>query len=74
VTGSLCCGSARLLANGDWVVSWGGDDVFGEYQPDGTPVFRMNFDGLFSYRVEPVASSLHSASELRAGMDAMARG
>ena len=33
----LCCGSARLLADGDWVVSWGGDAVVGEYRPDGTP-------------------------------------
>ena len=28
---SLCCGSARMLANGNWEVSWGGDDVVGEY-------------------------------------------
>jgi len=72
VTSSACCGSARRLANGDWLVSWGGDPVVGEYAPDGTPVFRLTFDGLFSYRVEPVAASGLTADELRAGMDALA--
>ena len=70
---SLCCGSARMLADGNWEVSWGGDDVVGEYEPDGTPLFRMTFDGLFSYRAEPVEESRLSAAELRAGMNAMAR-
>jgi outer membrane protein assembly factor BamB len=70
---SLCCGSARMLANGDWEVSWGGDDVVGEYGPDGTPLFRMTFAGLFSYRAVPVSDSLLSGAQLRAGMDAMAR-
>ena len=69
---SLCCGSARMLANGDWVVSWGGDDVVGEYDPDGTQLFQLAFDGLFSYRAVPVEESLLSATELRAGMNAMA--
>jgi hypothetical protein len=72
VTSSLCCGSARLLANGDWLVSWGGDPVVGEYRPDGTPVFRIAFDGLFSYRIVAVAASRLPIDELRAGMDAMA--
>lgn len=70
---SICCGSARVLHNGDWVISWGGDPVFGEYKPDGTPVFRITFDGLFSYRVVPVAYSKLGAPKLRAAMDALAR-
>jgi len=72
VTGSVCCGSARMLANGNWLISWGGDPVVGEYRPDGTPVFRITFDGLFSYRIVPVAAGRLSAAELRAGMDAIA--
>ncbi len=72
IASSTCCGSARKLADGDWVVSWGGDPVVGEYRPDGTPVFRMTFDSLFSYRVEPVAAGRLSAAALRAGMDALA--
>lgn len=74
VTTSVCCGSARSLANGDWVVSWGGDPVFGEYRPDGTPVFEITFgDSLFSYRVDTVAAGDLTIAELRAGMDALAK-
>jgi Arylsulfotransferase (ASST) len=73
VTVSFCCGSSRLLANGDWLVSWGGDPVVGEYRPDGTPVFRLTLGGgLFSYRAVPVAPGRLTSRELRAGMDAMA--
>ncbi|HUJ91655.1 MAG TPA: arylsulfotransferase family protein [Gaiellaceae bacterium] len=72
VPSSFCCGSARLLANGNWLVSWGGDPVVGEYRPDGTPVWRLSFDGLFSYRIVPVALGELSVADLRAGMDAMA--
>ncbi|HET7567442.1 MAG TPA: arylsulfotransferase family protein [Gaiellaceae bacterium] len=73
VTTSICCGSARMLRNGDWVISWGGDPVFGEYRPDGTPVFRIQFDGLFSYRVVPVSYAKLGAAKLRAAMDALAK-
>ncbi|HXH96574.1 MAG TPA: arylsulfotransferase family protein [Gaiellaceae bacterium] len=69
---SLCCGSARSLSNGDWVVSWGGDSSFGEYRADGTLVFRITFDGLFSYRVAPVSPRRLTAGDLRAAMDALA--
>jgi hypothetical protein len=72
ITASSCCGSARLTADGDWLVSWGGDPTFGEYAADGRPLLRVSFDGLFSYRVVPVAASRLPVSALRAGMDAMA--
>jgi Arylsulfotransferase (ASST) len=72
VTSSVCCGSARRVENGDWVISWGGDPVVAEYRPDGTTVFKLTFDGLFSYRVDPVAHRRLSIEALRAGMDAMA--
>jgi Arylsulfotransferase (ASST) len=72
VTTSFCCGSARRLVDGDWVISWGGEPVVGEYRPDGTPVWKITFDGLFSYRVVPVAAGRLGIAELRAGMDAMA--
>ena len=71
VTSSTCCGSARLLGDGDWVISWGGDPTFGEYRPDGTETFRIDFDGLFSYRVQPVAPDRITAAALRAGMNTM---
>jgi Arylsulfotransferase (ASST) len=73
VTTSVCCGSARSLSNGDWLISWGGDPTVGEYRPDGTLVFRIVFDGLFSYRVAPVAPGRLSIGDLRAAMGALAR-
>jgi len=75
VTSSVCCGSARLLADGDWLVSWGGDSVVAEYTPDGVPRFRLALgDGLFSYRAAPVSTRRLGVDELRAGMDAMTSG
>ncbi|HKI91187.1 MAG TPA: hypothetical protein VJ986_02705, partial [Gaiellaceae bacterium] len=75
VTDSQCCGSARHLADGDWLISWGGNPVVGEYRSDGSPVFTLTFgDGLFSYRAVAVEHSKLSIAALRAGMDAMAGG
>jgi hypothetical protein len=62
------------MADGDWLVSWGGDPVVGEYRPDGTPVFTLTFaDGLFSYRAVPVAPERLTIGELRAAMDALSQ-
>lgn len=69
-----CCGSARRLAGGDWVVSWGGTPRVGELRPDGRPVLLLRFGttlGAFSYRALPVARGRLDARALRAGMDAM---
>jgi hypothetical protein len=73
VSSAICCGSARLLGDGNWLVSWGNNPVAGEYEPDGTPVFRITFDGLFTYRMVAVPQSALGIAALRAGMDAMAR-
>jgi hypothetical protein len=71
VSTSLCCGSARRLPGGDWVMSWGGGSVVTELAATNTPLFRLVFDnGLFSYRAEPVLPGQLSAAALRAGMDA----
>ncbi len=72
VISPICCGSARLLGNGNWLISWGNNPVVGEYEPDGTPVFKLTFDDLFSYRIVPVTGVKLSAAQLRTGMDAMA--
>jgi len=69
---SSCCGSARLLADGDWLVSWGADPVVGTYAPDGTPLQRIAFPGLYSYRAVPVAAGRLTEPGLRDAMDAMA--
>jgi Arylsulfotransferase (ASST) len=73
VTSPICCGSTRLLGDGNWLVSWGNNPVVGEYEPNGTPVFRISFaDDVFSYRAVPIAASELPVAALRQGMDAMA--
>ena len=71
---STCCGSARKLEDGDWVMSWGRNHVVTALTPDGERLFRITFPGtpgaLFSYRADPVAYGVLSREDLRAGMDA----
>ena len=71
VTKSNCCGSARRLANGDWLVAWGLNAPVGGYKPDGTRTFLLSFAGNYSYRAEAVPAGAVSAQDLRDGMDAM---
>jgi hypothetical protein len=67
---SGCCGSARRLAGGDWVMAWGGTPLVTELTASGTRVFSLTFQSNFSYRAVPVPFGQLSRSALRAGMDA----
>jgi hypothetical protein len=71
VTGSSCCGSARRLRNGEWLIDWGGHRPIGGYKPDGERTFLLRFDHTFSYRAQPVPSGVLSVEDLRRGMNAM---
>ncbi len=74
VESSLCCGSARKLGEGNWVMSWGGNSSVTELTPAGTRVFRMTFpQNLFSYRAAPVPAGMLTREALRQGMDAQFR-
>jgi hypothetical protein len=65
-------GSARRMAGGDWVVSWGGDPYVRELTPAGEPVFTLQFaEDFFSYRAFPIPRGRLSAATLRAAMDRM---
>jgi hypothetical protein len=66
ITASLCCGSARELPGGNWVVLWGGTSSMTEQTTAGDTVFRL--DGASTYRTQPVTSGL-SAAALRRAMD-----
>jgi hypothetical protein len=69
---STCCGSARLLPDGHWVVSWGNNSYVGELSSSGRPVLTLKFGGgRVSYRAEPVLAGGLSRGALRRGMDAM---
>jgi Arylsulfotransferase (ASST) len=71
VVDSFCCGSARRLAGGNWVTSWGGRPFVTELDAAGTPVFRLTFtQGLFSYRADALPFGRLSARTLRRAMDA----
>ena len=67
----FCCGNARKLAGGDWLMSWGSTGAITELSPSGARIFKLTFDdGLFSYRSHPVPFGRLSRTALRAGMDA----
>jgi VCBS repeat-containing protein len=68
---SICCGSARRLPGGNWVMSWGLNSLVTELSPSGDRPFKLTFgNGIFSYRANPVLPGVLSATSLRTGMDA----
>ena len=71
---SICCGSARILPGGDWVVAWGHTPWVTEQSASGRPVFTLQFTNplFMSYRAVPVLPGRRlERSTLRRGMDAM---
>jgi Arylsulfotransferase (ASST) len=72
VTNSLCCGSARKLASGGWLVGWGTivAPMIGEYASNGSQLFELRYPDAFSYRAFPVPTGRVTAQQLRDGMDA----
>ncbi len=72
VTSSACCGSARRLANGDWLVDWGQapHHPIGGYRPNGERTFLLTFNTRSSYRAQPVPAGAVTAVDLRAAMNA----
>lgn len=67
---SFCCGSARRLAGGNWVIGWGGPPIT-ELDSSGGRAFSLRFEGVFSYRTVPVPGGQLDRAALRDGMDAM---
>jgi hypothetical protein len=68
---SPCCGSARKLPGGHWVISWGGIHLVTETTATGKRVFALHFAVHMSYRAFPVLPGRLSHRVLRRGMDAM---
>lgn len=75
VGATFCCGSARLLDGGDWLVGWGGNPEAGNaaYTESGRLIFRLTLDIGFTYRAIPVPKGAVGRRDLRRAMDAMAR-
>jgi hypothetical protein len=75
IAASGCCGSARRLTGGNWVMGWGMNSISTENTPDGTRVFDLTFDGgVGTYRTVPVEPGVLSRTDLRGGMDQMPMG
>jgi arylsulfotransferase ASST len=70
-TDSPCCGSARVLPGGHWVISWGGIHLVTETTSTGKRVFALHFAVHMSYRAFPVLPGRLTHRALRRGMDAM---
>ena len=70
VTASSCCGSARRLSNGHWLISWGLPNGVAGYRPSGQRSFLLDFNSTFSSRATPVPGAV-SARDLREAMDAI---
>jgi hypothetical protein len=70
---SICCGSARRLPGGHWLVQWGGIPYMSELDSGGNSVLTINYNvsGQFSYRAIPILPGIVSADVLRGGMDVM---
>jgi hypothetical protein len=73
VTNSPCCGSARRLGSGGWLVGWGSivSPVIGEYAANGSRLFKLRYPDAFSYRAFPVPPGRVSAQQLRDAMNTM---
>jgi hypothetical protein len=72
-TFAVCCGSARRLPGGNWVVQWGFNPYMTELDPSGNPVVTISYNlgGTFSYRAAPILPGVVAADQLRQGMDNM---
>ncbi len=71
IPSSNCCGSARKLDSGQWLVGWGGLGTVAQYAPDDSLASKLTFSGFFSYRAVPVPQERVSAASLRQAMDTM---
>ena len=71
IVNSPCCGGARRLGSGGWLVQWGGQPVVGEYAADGSRRFKLQIPGGSLYRAVPVPVTRLSAAQLRQAMDTM---
>jgi hypothetical protein len=68
ISTSICCGSARKLASGDWVIGWGGTET-GTESVGGVRHTTLSFPGRLVYRLVPIPAGQLSRDALRAGMD-----
>ncbi len=67
---SHCCGSARELAGGGWLVSWGDNPLVTAFDADGQITLRLEL-AASTVRAVPVPAGAVTRSELDRGLEAM---
>jgi hypothetical protein len=72
VTRSHCCGSARELPGGGWLVSWGDNRLVTGFDPEGRIAFRLHLPAP-TFRAVPVPPGATGVGRLARGMSAMRR-
>jgi hypothetical protein len=70
---SHCCGSARQLPDGGWLVSWGDNPLVTRFDREGRVVFRLRLAAP-TFRAVPVPPGATTAAELERGLARMAAG
>ncbi|HKG35743.1 MAG TPA: arylsulfotransferase family protein [Solirubrobacterales bacterium] len=70
---SHCCGSARPLPDGDWLVSWGDNPIVSAFDDEGRMTFRLTLPAP-TFRAVPVPEGAAGVAALDRGMEAMELG
>jgi hypothetical protein len=73
VTSSHCCGSARQLENGGWLVAWGDNPRVTAFDADGRISSRLHLPAT-SFRAIPVPAGATTLAALDRGLEAMEGG
>jgi hypothetical protein len=69
---SHCCGSARELPGGGWIVSWGDNPLVSGFDADDRLAFRLHLPAS-TFRAVPAPPGATSVRALDEGMEAMER-
>lgn len=67
---SHCCGSARQLQDGGWLVSWGDNPLVTAFGPDQRIAFRLRLPSS-TFRAVPVPAGAVTPAELDRGLERM---
>jgi arylsulfotransferase ASST len=73
VTTSHCCGSARQLPDGGWLVSWGDNPLVTQFDAAGRIEFRLRLAAP-TFRAVPAPPGATSVATLERGVERMAAG
>lgn len=72
VSESHCCGSARELAGGGWLVSWGSNPLVTAFDGENKPAFRLKLAAP-AFRAVPAPPGATDIASLARGMEALER-